>query len=269
MGGGRDLALPPSIRIERYTGPSQESVERLARDDAHRAATAGYQPIDQVWEGRTLAVRYRYVGQHQAPAPAPAAPQPQNPPVRIERYTGVSAEDALRRFAADAENAQVNGYRPTAQTWEGRDLLVTYTYAGRAARESGDLYVPAVAVVIGGAIAAIGSVLPWVSAVGGFGITVARSGIETGDGLITIVLGIIIVLLGLTMIRGVSLDRWRAALAASIILVGLVAVDYFLFDGRVRDLNRDQAVFASIGVGLYVTGIGGLVAAAASWRIRG
>lgn len=190
-------------------------------------------------------------------------------PIRVSKYEGQTQEEALRRFAEDSSQAAGAGYEPASQTWEGSTLLVTYRYVGaRTGQGSAELYLPAIAVLLGGAIVAVGSVLPWVTAIGGFGVTVSRSGVEGGDGLITIGLGILIALLALTMIRGENLARWRGALILSAAAAALMVVDYFIIEGRIRDINRGQTVFASIGLGVWVTGIGAAIALIASVRIR-
>jgi hypothetical protein len=107
-------------------------------------------------------------------------------PIRIEKYYGVTQEDALRSFASDAHNAAASGYEPSGQSWENGALLVTYRYVGArrsTATEAGELLMPAGAIVIGGALVAVGSVLPWATVTGGFGLSASRSGIEGGDGL--------------------------------------------------------------------------------------
>jgi hypothetical protein len=197
------------------------------------------------------------------------------PPIRIEKYHGETQEAALRKFAEDAARAASAGYEATAQSWDGTALLVTYRFVGVAGRgasgtpepTSTELLLPAGAVAAGGALIAAGSVLPWVTATGAFGISISRSGVEGGDGLITIGLGIGIGLLGLSMVRGRNLSRWKLAFVASVVTLILIAIDYSVIQGRIDDL-ADDSIFATIGLGVWVVGIGAVIASLASWRLR-
>jgi hypothetical protein len=190
-------------------------------------------------------------------------------PIRVERYDGPDQEAALRRFAEDADRAAKAGYEVMSQVWEGGTLLVTYRHTGatRATAASGELSIPGMGIVAGGALVAVGSILPWVTAVGGFGISVSRSGIEGGDGLLTIVLGIGIALLGLTMARGEYLSRATVTLIASIVALAVVALDYLDITKRITDASSD-GVYGSVGVGLWIVGVGAVIGAYSSFRTR-
>lgn len=188
-------------------------------------------------------------------------------PIRIQRYDGSSQEDALRRFAADAPDAAAAGYHPSAQTWEGTSLLVTYARRESAQQSSG-LLIPAGAVAAGGILVAAGSVMPWITATGGFGISVTRSGIEGGDGLITIVLGIGLALTGLAMVRGQNLRLWGASLLMSVVTLVLIAIDYVSLNDRIKTMAAEATIFASIGIGIWLVAAGGFIAAVASLAIR-
>lgn len=111
-------------------------------------------------------------------------------PVRIQHYGGATHREALQAFAKDATDAAAAGYTSTGQTSEGQTLFVTYQAVSSAGNDSShdDLMIPAGALTVGGAVVAVGSLLPWISASSGFE-TVTRSGIEGGDGLVSIALG--------------------------------------------------------------------------------
>lgn len=197
------------------------------------------------------------------------------PPIRIEKYYGETREAALRKFAEDAQRAADAGYESTGQTWDGTTVLVTYRFTGvggpaganAALGNASELLIPAATVAIGGVLVVVGSVLPWVTATGAFGISVSRSGVEGGDGLLTIALGIGIGLLGLTMVRGRNLERWRVAFIASAVTLALIVLDYFVIQDRIDDLS-DDSIFASVGLGVWIVGIGALIATYGSWRLR-
>ena len=45
-------------------------------------------------------------------------------------YSAITAEQTQRRFEADAAQAEHEGYEPTAQSWDGTTLTVTYERHG-------------------------------------------------------------------------------------------------------------------------------------------
>jgi hypothetical protein len=54
------------------------------------------------------------------------------PNPRIERYTGANQEVALSRALVAARDLAELGYQPSAQSWEGTTLVVTYTHPSSA-----------------------------------------------------------------------------------------------------------------------------------------
>jgi hypothetical protein len=135
--------------------------------------------------------------------------------------------------------------------------------------------------IVGGALLAVGSFLPWAE-VSGSGESVTAKGLDGSDGYITLAAGLIAVVTGLLMLRGT-----RRAVAVVAVLVGLVGGGLALYDaltakdsvldaaaeelapsfGVSADQVRaalDQAVDSgqlgvSISIGLYVVMAGGLV----------
>lgn len=136
--------------------------------------------------------------------------------------------------------------------------------------------------IVGGALLALGSFLPWAE-VSGSGASVTANGLDGSDGYITLAAGLIAVVGGLVMLRPT-----RRAVAVVAIFAGLLGGGLALYDaltakdsvldaaadqlaptfGVSTDQVRaalDQAVDSgqlgvSIGVGLYVTMAGGLAA---------
>jgi hypothetical protein len=136
--------------------------------------------------------------------------------------------------------------------------------------------------MVGGALLALGSFLPWAE-VSGSGASVTAKGLDGSDGYITLAAGLIAVVGGLVMLRPT-----RRAVAVVAIFAGLLGGGLALYDaltakdsvldaaaeqlaptfGVSTDQVRaalDQAVDSgqlgvSIGVGLYVTMAGGLSA---------
>jgi hypothetical protein len=122
----------------------------------------------------------------------------------------------------------------------------------------------AMAVVAGGILVGVGSLLPWATATTGFG-TISFAGTE-GDGRITIVLGALAGLLGF-----LQLERATETLRLGAISAGLGAgvaglYDYANLESRLSSVTTD-AVRASIGPGLYVVIIGAVVIVAGAWSL--
>ena len=136
--------------------------------------------------------------------------------------------------------------------------------------------------IVGGALLAVGSFLPWAE-VSGSGASVTATGLDGLDGYITLAAGLVAVVTGLAMLRGT-----RRAMAVVAVLVGLVGGGLALYDaltakdgvldaaaeeiapslGVSADLVRaglDQAIDDGqlgvlISIGLYVAMAGGLIA---------
>jgi hypothetical protein len=140
----------------------------------------------------------------------------------------------------------------------------------------------AIVTIVGGALLAVGSFLPWAE-VSGSGASVTAKGLDGSDGYITLVASLVAVVVGLVMLRGT-----RRAVAVLAILAGLIGGGLAVYDavtakdsvldaaaedlapsfGVSADQVRaalDQAIDAgqlsvSVSVGLYVVMAGGLVA---------
>jgi hypothetical protein len=184
------------------------------------------------------------------------------PPTRVERYDGTDQDDTFRLFADDARRAARAGYEAVSHTWEGEALLVTYKFVGlprKAGSRWADLSIPGLGVLVGGALIALGPLLPWATVIGVDGVPLTRSGVEGVDGLVTIVFGIGIALLGRTMARGDNSHRATLTLFASVLTLVFVVLDSF---------EITQAVSGTAGVGTLVVGIGALVAGFSSLRLR-
>jgi hypothetical protein len=142
----------------------------------------------------------------------------------------------------------------------------------------------AIVAIVGGALLAVGSFLPWAE-VSGSGASVTAKGLDGSDGYITLAAGLVAVVTGIVMVRGT-----RRVVALVAVLAGLVGGGLALYDaltakdsvldaaaeqlapqfGVSADQVRtvlDQAVDSgqlgvSISIGLYVAMAGGLVAIA-------
>ena len=138
--------------------------------------------------------------------------------------------------------------------------------------------------IVGGALLAIGSFLPWAE-VSGSGASVTAKGLDGSDGFITLAAGLVAVVTGLVMLRAT-----RRAVAVVAVVAGLIGGVLGVYDAvtakdsvldaaaeelaptfgvSVDEVRAalDQAIDAgqlgvSISIGLYVVMAGGLVAIA-------
>lgn len=111
-------------------------------------------------------------------------------------------------------------------------------------------------ILLGGAMTAIGSLLPW---------TIARSGLATaeragtdGDGVFTLGIGIVIVVLAIIgWERPLPRVGRMGVIMLSAAAFGIAALVY----GSVSDfIAQGSDIEASIGMGLYITAAGALIA---------
>jgi hypothetical protein len=122
---------------------------------------------------------------------------------------------------------------------------------------------PALGMIAGGIILAVGSLMPWLTATAAFVGTVSRNGIDGGgDGLVTLIAGGCVALGGVARVmrsRWSQFARGLGGLASAV--AGVVAVyDIGSVSKRVADLTSGTSgVIASVGVGLYVALIGAAV----------
>jgi len=108
----------------------------------------------------------------------------------------------------------------------------------------------------GGALVIIGSFLPWIKAYTAFG-GLSRTGIEDGgDGILTLIFGVLIVVSALIDVRKPK-SRALLAVAFSVAVLILGFVDLSSISDRINSVNS-QWVRGSIGEGIYVVIVGGI-----------
>ena len=124
----------------------------------------------------------------------------------------------------------------------------------------GDGRQAALLTIAGGTLIAIGSFLPWVSATSGFG-SISKSGLEGGDGVITLLLGAVLAVIGISRFGGSQTSRAAGITEVFAILIcgGVLVYDYVDVSGRSSEFSNDF-VAVSVGPGLYAIGIGLLLA---------
>jgi hypothetical protein len=133
-----------------------------------------------------------------------------------------------------------------------------------SARDSNSLVV-----IAGGALVILGSFLPWISVNSAFG-TIGRSGMDGGgDGVITLVLGVGIVVIGATRFLGMVAPsgaiRFWPPLLAGIIAVALAVIEGIYVSDRLAGTTSEY-VSGSTGSGIWAIGIGGVLTALAAIR---
>lgn len=115
-------------------------------------------------------------------------------------------------------------------------------------------------------VVAIGSVLPWVTATAAFGISANASGVDGGDGYVTIALAAIVALVALS-----PFTRWTIIPAT--LLAAAAGYEIVHVIQRVNDLNAEHDVaHFGVGFGLGITTIAAfaafVAAAYAAIRVR-
>jgi hypothetical protein len=123
-------------------------------------------------------------------------------------------------------------------------------------------------ILVGAGLSLVGTFLPWVTATG-FGISASKAGIQ-GDGIFLAGLALVIGLVGVLLLRrpaGRTPVKWVGGLA---ILGGaLLIYEFSQVSAHVNSVNASSKLIqADVGIGLYVAGLGTLVAlvgAAMAW----
>jgi hypothetical protein len=127
------------------------------------------------------------------------------------------------------------------------------------------------AVLLGaaGLLAVAGAILPWETVKSPTGI-VDRSGLESQDAVLTIVLGLLIVLGGLVALRRPASGYWRFLLGlGSVVTVALALFDAGELQRTVTALNAQTkgVSTAGLGIGLYLVLLGGVLALVGTLRL--
>ena len=184
-------------------------------------------------------------------------------PIRVRRYDEGSAEASALVFQADAARAASQRLCPGVA---GLGRLCPHRHvptiappvplrpyrppAPVVAPASGGLVIAAVAVGIGGVLAAVGSVLPWIR----LG-SLSASGMD-GDGQITLVLGVGLIIVGLA---GATNPRRAARLRVLAAIGGLVVLGIALYElanvtmgsatilGGIRRADRRRRALRRVG----------------------
>jgi hypothetical protein len=135
--------------------------------------------------------------------------------------------------------------------------------SGQPVSGPGLTFVKATLVIVGGGLLIAGSFMPWVSATVAFTGTVSRNGMG-GDGIVTLVAGLVLVLLGVLMLTPTRIPKPVIGLVpilAGLAGLGVVAANWSEVQDRVDAFTSGVGEYgvASVGSGLYVLIIGGVI----------
>jgi hypothetical protein len=136
-----------------------------------------------------------------------------------------------------------------------------------------EVNVPALFVALGGLMGLIGSFLPWVTATIPFAGSIARSGIEGGDGWVSVVLGAALSIVGGALAAGRSASGVAKSsltvFALGALLAGFGAFELLNVQSRIEEIDVEYRSLAAVGIGIWMIIVGGGMAAVASLRLRG
>jgi hypothetical protein len=97
--------------------------------------------------------------------------------------------------------------------------------------------------VLGGLLIVLGSVLPWLSFTAPFVGTITKNGMEGGDGIITLILGVVTILIGVTQFTATRLPvvMHRSSIATGVITGVVATYDYLDCNDASRTLRSNQS----------------------------
>jgi hypothetical protein len=125
--------------------------------------------------------------------------------------------------------------------------------------------------LLGGVLIVLGSFLPWLTATAPFVGTISRNGMEGGDGVITLILGVVTILIGVTQLTGTNLPTLlqRSPIVTGAI-AGIVAVtNYLNVQQRIEDVREEsELIAASVGAGIWTLVVGAVLAIVGGVLVR-
>ena len=161
-----------------------------------------------------------------------------------------------------AGSASAPGATPTAPA-------PASTAASPQATQTSGVLLPTILVLGGGVLLVVGSFLPWATASTVFG-SLSRSGVDGGDGWITTIIGVLILLFGAMTLR-------QASRGVNLLVAVAAAIAFLVFVFDLVDVNNRIAsieaqgqglALGTVGFGLWLVGLGAIVAFFASFFRR-
>jgi hypothetical protein len=125
--------------------------------------------------------------------------------------------------------------------------------------------------LLGGILIILGSFLPWLTATAPLVGTISRNGMEGGDGIITLILGVITILIGVTQLTATNLPMLlhRSPIVTGAI-AGIVAIiNYLDAQQRIEDAREEsELIAASVGAGIWTLVVGAVLAIVGGVLVR-
>jgi hypothetical protein len=125
--------------------------------------------------------------------------------------------------------------------------------------------------LLGGVLIVLGSFLPWLTATAPLVGTISRNGMEGGDGVITLILGVVTILIGVTQLTATNLP---ILLQRSPIITGAISgivaiINYLDVQQRIEDVREEsELIAASVGAGIWTLVVGAVLAIVGGILVR-
>jgi hypothetical protein len=117
---------------------------------------------------------------------------------------------------------------------------------------------------LGGLLIVLGSFLPWLTATAPFVGTISRNGMEGGDGIITLILGVVVtILIGVSQLTATRMPALlqRSSIVTGVITGAVAIYDYVEVQRRIEDVKeQSELISASVGAGIWTLIVGAILA---------
>ena len=116
---------------------------------------------------------------------------------------------------------------------------------------------------LGGLLIVLGSFLPWLTATAPFVGTISTNGVQGGDGIITLILGVVTILIGVTQLTATNMSGFlqRSSIVTGIITAIVAVVDYNSVQERIEEVKgQSELVVGTVGTGIWTLFVGAALA---------
>jgi hypothetical protein len=117
--------------------------------------------------------------------------------------------------------------------------------------------------LLGGVLIVLGSFLPWLTATAPLVGTISRNGMEGGDGIITLILGVVTILIGVTQLTATNLPTLlqRSPIVTGAVTAIVAVMNYLNVQQRIEDVREEsELIAASVGAGIWTLVVGAVLA---------
>jgi hypothetical protein len=124
---------------------------------------------------------------------------------------------------------------------------------------------------LGGLLIVLGSFLPWLTATAPFVGTITRKGMEGGDGIITLILGVVTILIGVSQLTATQMPALlqRSSIVTGVITGAVAIYDYVEVQRRIEDVKEQtELISASVGAGIWTLIVGAILAIVGGMVVR-